>query len=40
MRVLGRNMAWVLKLIETGRKSGVQPPKMEEKRLMTNFIRE
>ena len=38
MRVLGRNMAWLLKSIEAGKKAGVEIPE-EEKRIMTNFIR-
>jgi len=39
MRVLGRNMAWFLKLKEAGEKAGIQPPKQEETRIATNFIR-
>lgn len=38
MRTLGENMAWLLKCIDAGRKSGVQAPQYEP-RLMTNFIR-
>ncbi len=38
MRVLARNMAWMLKLREAGDKAGVPMPKQEEK-LYTNFIR-
>jgi multimeric flavodoxin WrbA len=38
MRVLGRNMAWVLKSIQSGQESGIQLPLPEEKRLRTNFI--
>ncbi len=38
MRVLGRNMAWVLKCIEAGKKSGVVLP-AAEKKIFTNFIR-
>ncbi|MCS5421757.1 MULTISPECIES: flavodoxin family protein [Psychrilyobacter] len=37
MEVLGRNMAWVLKLIENGR-GKVEPPKLERKK-WTSFIR-
>jgi multimeric flavodoxin WrbA len=37
MRVLGQNMAWLLKLIEHG-KGAIQPPAMENK-IFTNFIR-
>lgn len=38
MRILGRNMAWLLKAVEAGRKAGVTPP-APEARIMTNFIR-
>jgi multimeric flavodoxin WrbA len=38
MRTLGKNMAWLLKSIEAGKKSGVSYPSKEE-RLKTNFIR-
>lgn len=38
MRTLGNNMAWVLKLIENGDKSGIKRPLKEEK-ISTNFIR-
>ena len=38
MRTLGRNMAWLLKSIEAGRKAGLEPPAEEPKKL-TNFIR-
>jgi multimeric flavodoxin WrbA len=37
MRVLGKNMAWLMKLVENG-KGRVAPPEKEEKRF-TNFIR-
>jgi multimeric flavodoxin WrbA len=37
MRVLGKNMAWLMKLVEHGC-GKVVPPEMEKKRL-TNFIR-
>lgn len=37
MRVLGKNMAWVMKLIENG-KNHVQAPEKERK-ILTNFIR-
>ncbi|AEF86210.1 flavin reductase [Treponema primitia ZAS-2] len=36
MRVTGRNMAWLLKALEAGKKA-VSPPE-PEKRIMTNFI--
>jgi len=38
MRVLGRNMAWLLKNIETGKKAGLELP-VKEKKEYTNFIR-
>ncbi len=38
MRNLGRNMAWLLKSIEAGRKSGIALPERERKH-RTNFIR-
>ncbi len=38
MRVLGRNMAWLLKCIEAGKASGVAMPTQEE-RHWTNFVR-
>ena len=31
MRLLGRNMAWILKSIEAGREAGIQLPKPEER---------
>lgn len=37
MRVLGKNMAWLLKCIEAGKKAGVELPEQEEK-IKTNFI--
>lgn len=37
MRVLGNNMAWLLKCIELGKKNGVNFPEMEKKKL-TNYI--
>lgn len=39
MRVLGRNMAWFLRLVEAGRKAGVKLPEQEDVRVFTNFIR-
>ncbi len=39
MRSLGENIAWLLRLIECGKQNGVQPPKYEEKKARTNFIR-
>lgn len=38
MRVLGHNMAWLLKCIEAGKKAGIEPPAGEDF-LFTNFIR-
>ncbi|MBR2442208.1 MAG: flavodoxin family protein [Clostridia bacterium] len=37
MRVLGNNMAWLLKCIELGKQAGLEPVK--EKKIATNFIR-
>lgn len=39
MRVLGRNMAWLLKSIEAGKKAGLELPAAEPERKRTNFIR-
>lgn len=39
MRVLGRNMAWFLKLKAAGEAAGIPLPRQEERRLGTNFIR-
>ena len=38
MRVLGNNMAWLLKCIESGKKNGIELP-VQEARINTNFIR-
>jgi len=38
MRALGRNMAWMLKNIEAGKKQGIELPQTEKK-VATNFIR-
>ena len=38
MRVLGRNMAWLLKLKAAGEAAGIKMPKQEERRIATNFI--
>ena len=38
MRVLGRNMAWLLKCIEAGKAAGVDKP-AQEAHIFTNFIR-
>lgn len=37
MRILGRNMAWLLKLVDYGRKN--MPPPVRETKIRTNFIR-
>lgn len=39
MRVLGRNMAWLLKSLEAARAAGIEPPELEPK-VMTNYVRE
>lgn len=39
MRVLAKNMAWLLKCIEAGRNAGIGAPDVEPK-VMTNFVRE
>ena len=39
MRVLARNMAWLLRSIEAGKKAGVALPAPEGTRLRTSFIR-
>ena len=38
VRTLARNMAWLLKSIEAGKKAGLDMPKLEEPK-RTNFIR-
>lgn len=38
MRTLGKNMAWILKCIEAGEKSGIYKPLIEDK-IKTNYIR-
>ncbi len=38
MRMLGKNMAWLLKSIEAGKQAGIELPE-KEKRVNTNFIR-
>ena len=38
MRNLARNMAWMLKCIEAGRKAGIDHPEVEQS-ARTNFIR-
>ena len=37
MRTLGKNMAWMLKCIEAGKKAGIEVP--QNKKRTTNFIR-
>lgn len=39
LRILARNMAYMLKLREAGENAGVSLPKQEETRIATNFIR-
>lgn len=38
MRMLGRNMAWLLQCIEAGKQAGIAPPEQEQF-IHTNFIR-
>ena len=38
MRTLGKNMAWMLKCVEAGKKAGINHPEPEAK-IKTNFIR-
>ena len=38
MRILARNLAWVMKCIELGKNNGLERPELEEK-IMTNYIR-
>ncbi|MBE7055306.1 MAG: flavodoxin family protein [Ruminococcaceae bacterium] len=38
MRTIGKNMAWILKCIDAGKKAGINIPDAEEK-VRTNFIR-
>jgi hypothetical protein len=37
MRVLGKNMAWLMKLVENGKGTVNEPER--EKKVFTNFIR-
>ncbi|MBQ9714236.1 MAG: flavodoxin family protein [Clostridia bacterium] len=37
MRILGNNMAWLLKCLQLGKEAGIEPVK--ERKIMTNFIR-
>ena len=39
MRALGRNMAWLLKCIESGKNNGINRPEQIEDRIYTNFIK-
>ena len=39
MRMLGRNMAWMLKSFALAREHGILPPAREPERKVTNFIR-
>jgi len=38
MRIIGKNMAWILKCIEAGKNAGINKPELEEK-LKTSYIR-
>jgi len=38
MRILGKNMAWILKCIESGKNNGITLPENEEK-IKTDYIR-
>lgn len=38
MRILGKNMAWLMKCIQAGREAGIEPPSPENVEF-TNFIR-
>ena len=38
MRILGKNLAWLLKCIDAGKAGGITPPAPEPK-VRTNFIR-
>lgn len=38
MHTLGRNLAWIIKSIDAGKKAGIPQPE-HEKKLFTNFIR-
>ncbi len=38
MKILGKNMSWILKCIEAGKNSGINLPETEDK-IYTNFIR-
>lgn len=38
MTNIGKNMAWLLKSIEAGKKAGIEKPE-SEKKILTNFIR-
>ncbi len=39
MRSLGENVAWLLRLVECGKKNGIEPPKYDTEKIRTNFIR-
>lgn len=38
MRTIGKNMAWLLNLLEAGKANGIKHPEIEEK-IRTNFVR-
>lgn len=39
MRTLARNMAYCLKCIEAGKKTGLEMPETEKEKFRTNFVR-
>ena len=39
MRLLGKNLAWLMKCIEAGKKAGLEAPQVTDRKIYTNFIR-
>lgn len=39
LRILGQNMAWLLKCIDLGKQSGITYPELTEEKARTNFVR-
>jgi len=39
MRMLGKNLAWLMKCIDAGKKAGLEVPQLEDRKIYTNFIR-
>jgi len=37
-RVLGKNMAWTLKMVQSAKEQNIIPP-IKEAKIMTNFVR-